>query len=138
MEFTGIDHLVITAEDVEETCSFYEALGAEIVTFGDDRRAVQFGKQKINVHAVDSDIHLVPGVDPEIDLVAENPTVGGGDFCLLTETPIEQVETHLREQDLDIIAGPVEHPGAAGQLTSVYTRDPNGNLVEIATYENTP
>lgn len=33
MEFTGIDHFVLTVEDVETTCAFYEKLGTEIVTF---------------------------------------------------------------------------------------------------------
>ena len=39
MNCTGIDHFVLTVEDVERTCAFYETLGAEVVTFGDDRKA---------------------------------------------------------------------------------------------------
>lgn len=126
MNFTGIDHLVITVEDVEATCAFYEQLGAEVVTFGDDRRAVHFGDQKINVHPVDNDIGLV----------AEEPTVGGGDFCLLTDDPIEDVERRLDELDIEILEGPVERTGAVGTITSVYFRDPDRNLVEIARYDD--
>ncbi len=125
MELTGIDHLVITVSDVDATCAFYEALGAETVTFGDDRKAVRFGDQKINVHPTDNDI----------DLVADRPTVGGGDFCLTTETPIEDVEARLAELEVEIIAGPVERTGAVGPITSVYFRDPDDNLVEIASYD---
>jgi len=123
---TGIDHLVLTVGDVERTGAFYERLGAEVVTFGDDRRAVQFGDQKINLHPVDESV---------ADHVASAPQPGGDDFCLLTETPIEDVIEHLEEEGIDLVAGPVERTGAVGTLTSVYVRDPDGNLVEIGAYE---
>jgi len=122
---TGIDHLVLTVEDVAATGAFYETLGGEVVTFGDDRTAVQFGERKINLHPVD---HRVA------DHVAETPTPGSGDFCILTETSIETVVDHLGENGIDVVAGPVERTGAVGTLTSVYVRDPDGNLVEIGTY----
>ncbi|SDJ48548.1 VOC family protein [Natronorubrum texcoconense] len=126
MKLTGIDHFVLTVEDVEATCEFYENVGAEVVTFGDDRKALRFGEQKINLHPIDND------VEP----VAQEPTPGGGDFCLITETPIEDVERHLREQDIEIIMGPVDRTGAVGPITSVYFRDPDGNLVEIGRYDD--
>ena len=122
---TGIDHLVLTVEDVEATCAFYETLGAETVTFGNDRRALQFGDRKINLHPAD---HRVA------EYVAAAPTPGSGDFCLVVETPIEAVIDHLDEVGIDIVTGPVERVGADGTLTSVYVRDPDGNLVELGTY----
>lgn len=124
MNLTGIDHFVLTVDDVEASCAFYKDLGAEVVTFGDDRKAVHFGTQKINLHPVDN----------EIDLVAASPTRGGGDLCLLTDDSIEDVKRQLRDRDIEIIEGPVERTGATGPITSVYCRDPDGNLVEIATY----
>lgn len=124
---TGIDHLVLTVEDIERTCAFYETLGAEVVTFGDDRKAVQFGEQKINLHPAD---HRVA------DHVAETPTPGSDDCCLVTETPIETVVDHLDAAGIDIVTGPVERAGAAGTLTSVYVRDPDGNLVEVGAYDD--
>jgi len=123
---TGIDHFVLTVEDVERTCEFYAALGAEIQTFGDGRKAVRFGAQKINLHPVDNDV----------DHVAAAPTPGAGDFCLLTETPISAVVEHLRDRGIDLVAGPVERTGAVGTLTSVYVRDPDDNLVEFARYDD--
>ena len=126
MNLTGIDHFVLTVEDVEATCEFYEQLGAEVVTFGDDRKALRFGEQKINLHPIDNDV----------DIVAEEPTPGAGDFCLVTETPIEDVERRLRELDVEIVMGPVERTGAVGPITSVYFRDPDGNLVEIGRYDD--
>lgn len=122
---TGIDHLVLTVEDIERTCAFYETLGGEVVTFGDDRTAVQFGDRKINLHPVD---HRVA------DHVAATPAPGSGDFCIVVETPIDAVVDHLDEHSIDVVAGPVERAGAVGTLTSVYVRDPDGNLVELGTY----
>ncbi|WP_348612881.1 VOC family protein [Halobaculum rarum] len=123
MNATAIDHFVLTVSDVSASCDFYESLGAEVVTFGDDRKAVRFGDQKINLHPTDGDVTPV----------ASEPTVGAGDFCLLTETPIETVEADLRERGIEIVEGPIERTGAVAPITSVYVRDPDGNLVEIAT-----
>jgi len=67
--------------------------------------------------------------------MADQPTPGSDDFCLLTEAPIAAVERHLADAGIDIVTGPVERAGATGTLTSVYVRDPDGNLVEIGTYE---
>jgi catechol 2,3-dioxygenase-like lactoylglutathione lyase family enzyme len=122
---TGIDHVVLTVEDVEATCAFYETLGGEVVTFGDDRKAVQFGAQKINLHPADNRV---------AEYVAAAPTPGSGDVCIVTETPIEDVKRHLDANGVDVVAGPVVRAGAVGTLTSVYVRDPDGNLVEIGTY----
>lgn len=125
MDLTGIDHFVLTVEDVETTCEFYsDVLGAEIVTFGEGRKAVQFGDQKINLH---------PAGD-EFEPKATDPTPGAGDFCVITEADIETVERRLREAGVEIVHGPVEQSGAVGPMTSVYFRDPDGNLVEIAEY----
>jgi len=128
MRFTGIDHFVLTVTDLEATHQFYERLGAKSVTFGDDRSgdrtAVEFGSQKINLHEAGT----------EFDPHAADPVPGSGDFCLLTETPIPEVETRLADHDIEIVRGPVERTGARGEMDSVYVRDPDGNLVEIARY----
>lgn len=126
VNLTGIDHFVLTVEDVETSSAFYAELGAEVVTFGDDRKAIRFGDQKINLHPVDNDI----------DLVGAEPTPGGGDFCVVTETAIDEVERQLKSRDIEILAGPVDRTGATGPITSVYVRDPDDNLVEIGTYED--
>jgi catechol 2,3-dioxygenase-like lactoylglutathione lyase family enzyme len=127
VKLTGIDHFVLTVGDIERTCAFYEALGAEVETFGDDRTALRFGEQKLNLHDDDTD------AEP----VAAAPTVGGGDFCLLTETAIEEVERRLEAHGIEVIEGPVERTGAVGLITSVYVRDPDSNLVEIGRYSGT-
>lgn len=121
MNTSAIDHFVLTVSDVSASCDFYESLGAEVVTFGDDRKAVRFGDQKINLHPTDGDVTPV----------AAEPTVGAGDFCLLTDAPIDEVEAELRERGIEIVEGPIERAGAVAPITSVYVRDPDGNLVEI-------
>jgi catechol 2,3-dioxygenase-like lactoylglutathione lyase family enzyme len=62
------------------------------------------------------------------------PTPGSADFCLITSTPMEQVRTHLVHENVAVILGPVQRTGATGKILSVYIRDPDLNLVEIANY----
>lgn len=117
-----IDHLVLTVTDIEATHHFYSrALGMKLITFGDNRTALVFGRRKINLHPVDSPF------SPH----AKAPTPGSGDMCLLTPSPIEDVVAHMNEMGIPIEAGPVTRAGATGPITSVYVRDPDGNLVEI-------
>jgi catechol 2,3-dioxygenase-like lactoylglutathione lyase family enzyme len=51
MDIKNLDHLVLTVSNLESTCKFYsQALGMEIVELADDRKALKFGNQKINLH----------------------------------------------------------------------------------------
>jgi catechol 2,3-dioxygenase-like lactoylglutathione lyase family enzyme len=123
------DHIVLTVSDIEATVKFYErALGWEKEIFpgsdGRPRYALRFGKQKINLQ------------DRATDTVnkAQEPTFGSGDFCLVASVPLEQVLAHLQAENIAIVAGPVIRRGALGPMRSVYFRDPDGNLVEVAEY----
>lgn len=120
----SIDHFVLTVASIETTCDFYaRALGFGVEIFGPKgRTALTFGNQKINLHEVGRE--FVPR--------ARVATAGSGDFCLLTDTPVDQVAAHLEAQGIDVIEGPVPKTGAAGPLLSVYFRDPDGNLVEVS------
>lgn len=125
MKLARIDHFVMTVSDIDATCAFYErVLGMEAIAFGEGRRALRFGQHKINLHPVDRK----PG------LIAENPAVGGADFCLIAETPIDDVVKHLAAEGVAIIAGPDTRSGALGPIASVYFRDPDNNLVEVSNY----
>jgi catechol 2,3-dioxygenase-like lactoylglutathione lyase family enzyme len=122
-----VDHFVLTVTDLAASLRFYErVLGARIVPpqKGQGPTAVAFGRQKINLH--------VRG--HEFEPKATVPTVGAGDFCLITEAPITTVVEHLGECGVAIEVGPVPRIGALGPMTSVYFRDPDGNLVEVAKY----
>ncbi|MEE8392823.1 MAG: VOC family protein [Rhodospirillales bacterium] len=126
MLIKGIDHIVLTVKDVEETCGFYKrVLGMTPVTFDDGRRALAFGNHKINLHPAGR----------EFDPKAARPTPGSADICLITATPVLDVITRLEECGVDIEEGPVRRTGAVGPITSVYFRDPDGNLIEVANYQ---
>ena len=123
MKIDSLDHVVLTVADVDATCRFYErVLGMETVTFAGGRKAIAFGKQKINLHQAGR----------EFEPKAHRPTAGSGDFCLLTSVPLEQVIAHLQREGVTIIEGPVAKTGAQGPLRSVYFRDPDDNLVEVS------
>ena len=121
-----IDHLVLTVTSIENTCDFYcNILGLDRETFGEDRIALKFGQQKFNLHQFGCDIN------PK----AKMPIPRSMDLCLITTTPISNVISHLDNHQTRIIIGPVTRTGAKGPITSVYVRDPDGNLVEISTYD---
>jgi catechol 2,3-dioxygenase-like lactoylglutathione lyase family enzyme len=118
-----IDHLVLTVRSVDATCDFYrEALELEAVTFADGRRALQVGQQKINLHEAGK----------EFDPKARRPTPGSGDFCLITDLPLDDVIERVTALGIQIEEGPVDRTGATGPIRSIYFRDPDGNLVEVA------
>ncbi|ALG73573.1 virulence protein [Azospirillum thiophilum] len=125
MRIDRIDHFVLTVASIEATCAFYrDVLGMEVVTFAGGRRALAFGAQKINLHEVGR----------EFEPKAARPAAGAGDFCLIAETPLEEVIAHLQNRGVAIEEGPVPRTGATGAIRSVYFRDPDDNLVEVATY----
>ncbi len=124
MDVTGIDHLVLYVEDVERSCEFYaDALGvADVEEFDGDRIALDFGTTKLNLHRAGEE--YVPHADA--------PTPGGADFCLLVDEPMPTVLERLEDAGIPLVEGPVGKVGARGPLRSVYVRDPDGNLVELA------
>lgn len=125
MRIGRIDHFVLTVASIEATCAFYrDVLGMEVVTFAGGRRALSFGAQKINLHEAGR----------EFEPKAARPTAGSGDFCLIADTPLEQVIAELQARGIAIEEGPVSRTGATGPIRSVYIRDPDDNLVEIANY----
>jgi catechol 2,3-dioxygenase-like lactoylglutathione lyase family enzyme len=125
MEIRQIDHLVLTVRDIATTCNFYSrVLGMQVISFGGDRKALQFGQQKINLHAQGK----------EFEPKALVPTPGSADVCLLTRVPLTQVIQHIRSCGVQIIEGPVRRTGAVGPIESVYFRDPDGNLLEISNH----
>jgi catechol 2,3-dioxygenase-like lactoylglutathione lyase family enzyme len=125
MQLRRIDHVVLTVADLDATIAFYErVLGMRHVVFG-DRHALHFGDAKLNLH---------PEVNDYPPLKAAVPTLGSEDICLVAEGTIDEVVAHLRAEGVEIEVGPVARDGALGDMTSVYVRDPDANLVEISVY----
>jgi len=122
-----LDHIVITAWDVERTLAFYErVLGMTPVTFAGGRRALAFGRQKINLHQAGR----------EYEPKALKPLPGAIDLCFIATTPLAAVIEHVKACGVTIVEGPVPKTGALGPMQSIYLRDPDGNLVEISNYED--
>lgn len=123
MNVTGLDHLVLTVTDPEASVAFYHGvLGMELVRFGQKRLALRVGDQKINLHVAGQ----------EIKPCARRPAPRSTDLCLLVSTPLDQVRSELEAAGVPIELGPVPRTGARGPITSLYVRDPDGNLVELS------
>ncbi len=122
-----IDHLVLTVADIDQTVDFYaRVLGMEPVTFGAGRRALRFGRSKLNLHQAGH----------ELEPKALRPTPGAADVCLVTTIPLDRVLEHVRTHGVQVEEGPVARTGATGPITSIYFRDPDGNLIEVCTYDD--
>lgn len=120
-----IDHIVMTVRNINTFCEFYSrVLGMDVVTFGNERTALVFGDQRINLHEIGK----------EFEPKALNPTPGSADLCLVTNIHLEQVIKHLNEIGVSAVEGPVIRTGACGAINSVYINDPDGNLIEISNY----
>ena len=125
MRIDHLDHLVLTVRSIPATCDFYtRVLGMEVVSFGEGRKALRFGVQKINLHEAGH----------EFEPKAAQPVPGSADLCFIAETPLGEVIAHLKAQNVTIEQGPVQRTGAIGSIESVYLRDPDGNLIEISHY----
>ena len=120
-----LDHLVLTSNNEEACVHFYvELLGMRLETFAQGRKAVVFGNQKINLH--------IRG--QEFEPKAHAPTPGALDLWFITTRALEEVITTFQTHGVDIVEGPVARTGAMGPIRSVYVRDPDLNLIEIAVY----
>src|SRR6201987_884098 len=121
-----IDHVVLNCHDVETAAAWYErALGMKREAFGSDGRlALKFDNQKINLRPSGAPNWPAGAVDPP----------GSLDICFVTTQSPDEVLKHLRSCGIAVVDGPIRRTGALGSMTSVYCRDPDGNLIEIANY----
>ena len=124
-----LDHLVITCRDVEISASWYQrVLGMEREEFGPHRRtSLRFGGQKINLRPVTA-------TQEEWFTGAAGGVPGTDDLCFIVTMKSDQVAEYLRACGVTVEVGPVAKAGALGPIMSVYCRDPDGNLIEIASY----
>ena len=126
MKVARFDHIVITTQDLEKCLHFYvDVLDMELDNHN-DRYAVKFGQQKINIHRKKAE--FLPA--------AQNITYGSQDICLIAEGNIEEIKAEIEAKGYPIELGIVGRTGAMGPIDSIYLRDPDGNLVEISVYKN--
>jgi catechol 2,3-dioxygenase-like lactoylglutathione lyase family enzyme len=123
-----IDHIVLTTRDKEACIRFYsQALGMTLEKFRtptEERLALKFGSQKINLHEWGREF------TPRAHVAAP----GTLDLCFIASIPLESVMARLKAAHVPILEGPVAKTGAMGPIRSVYVRDPDLNLVEISVY----
>jgi len=120
-----IDHVVLNCTDVDATADWYvRVLGMRREVFGGGRIALAFGEQKINVRPT--------GAPNWVTAATDAP--GSLDLCFIADADPAAIGAHLRDCGVEITEGPVPKTGAQGAMTSHYCRDPDGNLVEVATY----
>jgi catechol 2,3-dioxygenase-like lactoylglutathione lyase family enzyme len=123
IQIQHIDHVVMTVENVEITINWYlRVLGVKSAAFGDGRKALLLNKQKINLHQKGA----------EFEPKALHTTPGSLDICLIAATPLAALMEHLKKERVAIEKGPIKRNGATGLITSIYIRDPDKNLLEIA------
>ena len=120
-----VDHVVINTHDVDATADWYvRVLGMRRETYGGGRTALYFGEQKLNLRPTGAPGWATARVDAP----------GSLDLCFVADRPAAEVADHLRAVEVEIHDGPVTRSGALGDMTSYYCLDPDGNLVEIASY----
>ena len=124
MKLLHFDHIVLTTGHFEECIHFYRDILDMKVVEEKGRYSLFFGTCKIN-------IHRRPG---EFQPAAAYPVSGSIDLCLITDTPLEKVLAELTAKSAPLVTGIVDRHGARGPMKSIYLRDPDGNLIEIARY----
>jgi catechol 2,3-dioxygenase-like lactoylglutathione lyase family enzyme len=124
----GLDHASLPMQDVDAMVGFYRALGFDVE---EDKRFVRVhaGRQMINFHRPD----LWP--EPSFTLRAPAAVPPCGDLCFVWGDTVDVLLARLEELAIAIEEGPVARAGGRRENgTSVYVRDPDGNLVEFMTY----
>lgn len=125
MQITGLDHLVITTADIDKCVGFYEGVLGLRHEVKAGRHAFYFGKQKLNIHCRPAE--FLPA--------ALHPTYGSQDLCLVAEGNIFAIKREIEAKGYPLETDVVQRTGALGAMQSLYVRDADGNLIEIAVYK---
>lgn len=125
MRIGNLDHLVMTTQDLDDCLHFYvDVLGMRCER-SNGRYSVRFGTgdfEKFNIHTRKAE--FLPA--------AAHPTYGSLDLRLVVDEKIDAVRREVEESGYPIEEGPVVRYGARGEMQSIYLRDPDGNLIEVA------
>lgn len=119
-----IDHLVLTVKDINKTVEFYTKLGMKKEVFKQNRIALVFNNQKINLHLLGN----------EFEPKAQNVKAGSADICFIVDNDINNLIKELDKVGIVVEEGVVNRTGAIGNIRSIYVRDPDNNLIELSNY----
>lgn len=127
MEIFAFDHVDLFVKDKNESAKFYtNVLGFKLYNYdAENTQALIFGNNKINL--IDAN-DLKNSSNPR----PLTPTAGSNSFCFVTNKPLKEIMNNLKTQGIDIIAGPKRHTGATNLHISIYIKDPDGNIIQIA------
>src|SRR3954464_7211831 len=138
MAIEAFDHVALPPADPGALVDFYRRLGFDVVgerAWREGRApfvALALGNAKINVHD--------PALWRDGRFTLRGPTAqpGCGDLCFVWSGTPEEAAALVAAAGGELVEGPVERVGGRGggrtTGTSVYTRDPDGNLVELIAY----
>jgi catechol 2,3-dioxygenase-like lactoylglutathione lyase family enzyme len=139
---SGFDHIALTVTSLDAAVDFYtRVLGMREASSGPGQRAVAFGDKHINLNpaggiSASNASESQPQQPQPQQPRPRNPTPGSADLCLVTPSPLEALVAHLAAVGVKIEEGPVRAEGANGPVTSVFIRDPDGNSIEVASYDS--
>ena len=135
MSVTSFDHVAMPTANPEELIRFYDALGFQVPDINSIKTSaipafeIRFGTQKINVH--------LPELwkNTQFTLRGPSATPGCADLCFVWGGTENDLRRRLAACGAEIIIGPVKMKGAQGASASIYTRDPDQNLIEFMFYD---
>ena len=122
LRIQAMDHIVLLVSDVERTVAWYrDELGLGAERLEEWRRGeVLFPSVRINDGTI-------------IDVLQGERSGKNIDHLCLTFEPVDLAAVRDSRR-FDVVEGPVTRWGARGNATSLYVRDPDGNVVELRHY----
>ena len=125
---TGFDHVSLPMQHTDAMIAFYRSLGFDVA----EHKAVvsvYVGDEMINFHRPEV------WARPAFTLRASAAQPPCGDLCFVWDGSADTLHTRLAGAQAVIVEGPVEREGGRrARATSVYVRDPDGNLLEFMIY----
>lgn len=131
MSVLRMDHLVITVSDLDRAVAFYcNVLDLKLVNKNAENTLATLAAGEL----------LIRLQTPRRSgaLVAAAPAPGTSDLCLEVDEEPAETLARMERLDIDVVAGPVTRHGMRGKMQSVYVRDPDGSLIELASYGHQP
>lgn len=126
MKIKRIDHIVLTVTNLASASRFYhEVFDMPVLAETAESHTLRCGRQLI----------VLQKVDAKADLKASHPTSGSADLCIVAGDKMDDIVNHLKSYFVNIVAGPSQTSGSEGKMTSVFVRDYDNNLIEVATYK---